>query len=99
MRDVGAFLHLTPAEGGWRVVIVDGAEEMNINAANAVLKMLEEPPRQALLLLVRSAGAAAADHPLALPAAEPGAAGGYARSTACWRATGRSWSRATARCW
>ena len=51
-RDIGAFLHLTPAEGGWRVVIVDGADEMNRSAANAVLKILEEPPRRALLLLV-----------------------------------------------
>jgi DNA polymerase-3 subunit delta' len=55
VRDVGEFLHLTPGEGGWRVVIVDAAEEMNINAANAVLKVLEEPPRQALLLLVTHA--------------------------------------------
>ena len=46
------FLRLTPAEGGWRVVIVDGADEMNRNAANALLKILEEPPRRALLLLV-----------------------------------------------
>jgi len=51
-REIGAFLRLTPAEGGWRVVIVDGADEMNRNAANALLKMLEEPPRRALLLLV-----------------------------------------------
>ncbi len=51
-RAIGTFLHLTPAEGGWRVVIVDGADEMNRNAANALLKVLEEPPRRALLLLV-----------------------------------------------
>jgi DNA polymerase-3 subunit delta' len=51
-RAVGAFLRLTPAEGGWRVVVVDGADEMNRNAANALLKILEEPPRQSLLLLV-----------------------------------------------
>ncbi|HEV2336428.1 MAG TPA: DNA polymerase III subunit delta', partial [Stellaceae bacterium] len=51
-REVGAFLRLTPAEGGWRIVIVDGADEMNRNAANALLKILEEPPRRALLLLV-----------------------------------------------
>src|SRR5438034_3232668 len=51
-REIGTFLRLTPAEGGWRVVIVDGAEEMNRNAANALLKILEEPPRQALLMLV-----------------------------------------------
>ena len=51
-RQIGAFLRLTPAEGGWRVVVVDGADEMNRNAANALLKVLEEPPRRALLLLV-----------------------------------------------
>jgi len=51
-REIGAFLRLTPAEGGWRVVVVDGADEMNRNAANALLKVLEEPPRRALLLLV-----------------------------------------------
>ncbi|HVC52897.1 MAG TPA: DNA polymerase III subunit delta' [Stellaceae bacterium] len=51
-REIGGFLRLTPAEGGWRVVIVDGADAMNRNAANALLKILEEPPRQTLLLLV-----------------------------------------------
>lgn len=51
-REVAAFLRLTAAEGGWRVVIVDGADAMNRSAANALLKILEEPPRRALLLLV-----------------------------------------------
>ncbi len=55
VRKVAGFLHLTPAEGGWRVVIVDGAEDMNRNAANALLKVLEEPPPRAMLLLVCSA--------------------------------------------
>jgi DNA polymerase-3 subunit delta' len=52
VREIGAFLHLTAAEGGWRVVIVDGADAMNRNAANALLKILEEPPRRTVLLLV-----------------------------------------------
>jgi len=51
-REIAQFLRLTPAEGGWRVVVVDGADEMNRNAANAFLKILEEPPLRALLLLV-----------------------------------------------
>jgi DNA polymerase-3 subunit delta' len=51
-REIAAFLRLTPAEGGWRVVVVDGADEMNRNAANAFLKILEEPPNRVLLLLV-----------------------------------------------
>jgi DNA polymerase-3 subunit delta' len=54
-RAVVNFLRLTPAEGGWRVVIVDSADEMNRNAANALLKILEEPPPRALLLLVSHA--------------------------------------------
>jgi len=52
VRTVGGFLSLTPAEGGWRVVIVDAADEMNRSSANAILKVLEEPPRNALMLLV-----------------------------------------------
>ena len=55
VRDAGEFLRLTPAEGGWRVVIVDSADELNRNAANALLKVLEEPPARAVLLLVCAA--------------------------------------------
>jgi DNA polymerase-3 subunit delta' len=55
IRRISAFMALTPAEGGWRVAIVDGAEDMNANSANALLKVLEEPPRRAILLLVCSA--------------------------------------------
>ena len=52
VRALGDFLSLTPAEGGWRVVIVDAADDMNRHAANAVLKVLEEPPARAILILV-----------------------------------------------
>lgn len=55
IQEASAFMRLTPAEGGWRVVVVDGAEDMNINAANALLKLLEEPPPRAILLLVSAA--------------------------------------------
>src|SRR5690606_2871273 len=44
VRRVGRFLSMTPPDGGWRVVIVDSADDMNSNAANALLKNLEEPP-------------------------------------------------------
>jgi DNA polymerase-3 subunit delta' len=54
-RGIPPFLHLTPAEGGWRVVIVDGAEDLNPQSANALLKILEEPPARAVLMLVCSA--------------------------------------------
>ena len=50
-RAIASFLHLTPSQGAWRVVIVDGADEMNRNAANALLKVLEEPPKRAVLFL------------------------------------------------
>jgi DNA polymerase III subunit delta' len=52
VRKINGFMSLTPAEGGWRVVVVDGAEDMNQASANALLKILEEPPPRAILLLV-----------------------------------------------
>ncbi len=55
VRKAGEFLRLTPAEGGWRVVIVDSADQMTPSAANALLKSLEEPPAKALILLVSHA--------------------------------------------
>ena len=55
VRSVGGFLRLTAAGDGWRIVIVDAADDLNLNAANALLKMLEEPPARALLLLVTHA--------------------------------------------
>jgi DNA polymerase-3 subunit delta' len=55
VQEACQFMRLTPAEGGWRVVVIDGAEDMNPNAANALLKLLEEPPTKAILLLVTSA--------------------------------------------
>ena len=57
VRRVGRLVWLTPGEGEWRVIIVDGAEEMNRNATNAILKHLEEPPPQTLFLLVSHAPA------------------------------------------
>lgn len=51
-RTIPEFLSLTPAEGRWRVVIIDSADNMNTNSANAILKILEEPPPQAILMLV-----------------------------------------------
>jgi len=52
VRAVGKFFTLTAGEGGWRVVVVDCADDMNQNAANALLKVLEEPPEKGLLVLV-----------------------------------------------
>lgn len=52
VRTIGGFLSLTPAEGGWRVVIIDTVDDLNRAGANAILKLLEEPPRNALILLL-----------------------------------------------
>ncbi len=52
MRDAIRFLRLTPGESAWRGLIVDGADSMNPNAQNAALKVLEEPPPNAMILLV-----------------------------------------------
>jgi DNA polymerase-3 subunit delta' len=52
VRGLNAFFSLSRADGGRRVVIVDAADEMNPNAANALLKMLEEPPRDTVMLMV-----------------------------------------------
>ena len=47
-----SFFGSTAAGGGWRIAIVDAVDEMNAVAANAILKILEEPPRRGLFLLV-----------------------------------------------
>ncbi len=43
---------MTAHDGGWRVVIVDPADDMNTNAANALLKNLEEPPAKTVFVLI-----------------------------------------------
>lgn len=55
VRRLHGFFGRTAAEGGWRVAVVDSADEMNRNAANALLKLLEEPPARSVLLLVAHA--------------------------------------------
>jgi len=55
VRAARQFLALTAAEGGWRVVLVDGAEAMEAASANTILKTLEEPPPRTVLLLVTAA--------------------------------------------
>lgn len=55
VRRLGRFLRLTAAEGGARAVVVDSADDLNRNAANALLKLLEEPPGNALIFLISHA--------------------------------------------
>ena len=54
-RALGHFLSLTSAAGGRRVVIIDAADEMNRETANAILKVLEEPPPNTFFFLVSHA--------------------------------------------
>ncbi len=61
IRALGDFLSLRPHTAARKVVIISPAEAMNINAANSLLKLLEEPPLGSMLLLVTS-------HPARLPA-------------------------------
>ena len=52
VRKLVAFFGATAREGGWRVAIVDAVDDLAREGANALLKVLEEPPQRALLLLV-----------------------------------------------
>ncbi|MFT3973428.1 MAG: DNA polymerase III subunit delta' [Amaricoccus sp.] len=52
VRALKEFFQLSATDGGHRVAIVDAADELNASAANALLKILEEPPADAVLLLV-----------------------------------------------
>ncbi|GAB4507777.1 MAG: DNA polymerase III subunit delta' [Sulfuricaulis sp.] len=61
IRVLGDFLSLRPHTATRKVVVISPAEAMNINAANSLLKLLEEPPLGSMLLLVTS-------HPARLPA-------------------------------
>jgi DNA polymerase-3 subunit delta' len=55
VRKTIGFFGSTAGEGGWRVCVVDSADEMNAPGANALLKILEEPPANCLLLVVSHA--------------------------------------------
>lgn len=55
IRRLTGFFGLTAGAGGWRIAMIDSADEMNNSAANALLKILEEPPPRSLLILVSHA--------------------------------------------
>jgi DNA polymerase-3 subunit delta' len=54
IRDVNTFLSQTSMTGGYRIVLIDGADQMNRNASNALLKRLEEPPPKTVFFLITS---------------------------------------------
>lgn len=55
VRRLVPFFGTTAGEGGWRIAIIDAIDELNRSGANAILKLLEEPPRRSILLLVSHA--------------------------------------------
>jgi DNA polymerase-3 subunit delta' len=57
VRRLGGFFGLSSGAGGWRVAIIDTADDMNDNAANALLKILEEPPSRSILLVLANSPA------------------------------------------
>ena len=54
-RSLPEFFAKSPASAPYRVAIIDAVDDLNVNAANAVLKTLEEPPARGVLLLVSHA--------------------------------------------
>jgi DNA polymerase-3 subunit delta' len=54
-RDTLSFFGTTAAVDGWRICVVDTVDELNENAANALLKIIEEPPARSLFLLISHA--------------------------------------------
>ena len=52
IRKVGHFLSLKSHYEGQKICVVNSAESMNTNASNALLKILEEPPKNALIILI-----------------------------------------------
>ncbi|MGB0854828.1 MAG: DNA polymerase III subunit delta' [Pikeienuella sp.] len=57
VRRLKDFFQMSAADGGWRVAVLDAADEMNPAAQNAVLKFLEEPPAKTMLILISHAPA------------------------------------------
>jgi DNA polymerase-3 subunit delta' len=55
VRRTVSFFGSTAGEGGWRIAIVDAIDDLQREGANAILKVLEEPPQRCLLLLISHA--------------------------------------------
>ncbi|MCR9134491.1 MAG: DNA polymerase III subunit delta' [Alphaproteobacteria bacterium] len=55
VRRAGHFFSQTSGTGNWRIVVIDPADDMNRAAANAILKILEEPPKRSLFLIISHA--------------------------------------------
>ena len=52
VRQINKFLSKKSFDGAWRVVLIDSVDDLNVASANAILKILEEPPAKSVLLLI-----------------------------------------------
>jgi DNA polymerase-3 subunit delta' len=52
VREIGEFFSKAPSRSPYRVCIIDSVDDLNINSANALLKVLEEPPHKGILFLI-----------------------------------------------
>ena len=52
IREMTSFLSMTPSMGDWRVVVIDALDNIGVNGANAMLKTLEEPPKNTMILII-----------------------------------------------
>ena len=52
IRNLHGLFKTTTTDGGWRIALIDSADDMNRNAANALLKILEEPPENSAIILI-----------------------------------------------
>ena len=54
VREIESFFSMTSGEGGWRIAIIDSLDNLNKHGSNALLKILEEPPKKCLIFLISS---------------------------------------------
>ena len=52
VREMTSFLSMTPSMGDWRVVVIDALDNIGVNGANAMLKTLEEPPKNSIIFII-----------------------------------------------
>lgn len=52
VREINKFLSKKSFDGAWRIVLIDSVDDLNTASANAILKILEEPPAKSILLLI-----------------------------------------------
>ena len=52
IRNIKEFFSRTILNDSYRIVVIDSVDDLNINSANALLKILEEPPQKSLLILI-----------------------------------------------